>query len=164
MAGSRNTGLIAVWTWLQGPSGHGAWMRHQLSESHGPGASAAWQVRVLHGLWTLLHLWRHQRLPGWLGGEVSKEKAQHPHMLPPGSSTCSKQPAWAHLSYFRWGSVWVIPWNVHRRGSEVLVSTSSVYLSRKNPVLLLCSPDCNHCNPPALLTPSMSAVPAGILR
>ena len=67
MAGSRNTGLIAVWTWLQGPSGHGAWMRHQLSESHGPGASAAWQVRVLHGLWTLLHLWRHQRLPGWLG-------------------------------------------------------------------------------------------------
>ena len=67
MAGSRNTGLIAVWTWLQGPSGHGAWMRHQLSESHGPGASAAWQVRVLHRLWTLLHLWRHQRLPGRLG-------------------------------------------------------------------------------------------------
>ena len=47
----------------------------------------------------------------------------------------------------QWGSVWVIPWNVHRRGSEVLVSTSSVYLSRKSPVLLLCSPDCNHCNP-----------------
>lgn len=67
MAGSRSTGLIAVRTWLQGPSGHGAWMRHQLSEGHGPRASAGWQVRVLHGLWTLLHLWRHQRLPGPLG-------------------------------------------------------------------------------------------------
>lgn len=32
-------------------------------------------------------------------------------------------------------------------GSEVLVSTNSVYLSRKNPVLLLCSPDSNHCPP-----------------
>lgn len=96
------------------------------------------------------------RLPGWLGGEVSKEKAQQPHMLPPGSSTCSISSSSIGSANSLLGPTFLTsgggvygssPGTPTGGGSEVLVSTNSVYLSRKNPVLLLCSPDSNHCPP-----------------
>lgn len=71
-----------------------------------------------------------------LAGRVSKEKAQQPHMLPRELHLfhllfhwLSKQPAWAHLSHFRWGVYGSSPEHP-QEGSEVLVSTSIILVGK----------------------------------
>lgn len=56
---------------VAGPRAHGVWVRQQLSEGQRGGAGAAHQVMALHGLRALLHLWRHDGLPGCGSGSGS---------------------------------------------------------------------------------------------
>ena len=92
-----------------------------------------------------------------LAGRGSQQReGTAPSHAPPGSSTCSISSSSIGSANSLLGPTFLTsgggvygssPRTPTGGGSEVLVSTNSVYLSRKNPVLLLCFPDSNHCPP-----------------
>lgn len=112
------------------------------------------QLKEAHPL-PMRHLDKALGLAG--RGSQQRRRCGGPRVLSPGSSTCSiLNFHWLSLlgpTFLTWGVGWDAECMRHplerpqEGNSEISVSTDSVHLSRKTPVLLLCSPDSHCCHP-----------------